>query len=219
MSGLVWNPTVQCRVHNSLHYLDFLCVIRHLLIILSIGAVHLRYSQRRQKANLESCLPLDSVLSQMNPVHIFPKYFIKPPFYSCVTHKPLDSSAGIVNGTRAGRRGLYYRQGFCLPTRLSWFQTPPYFPVSTTGSFPERDADNSHRFPHVFMAWWLIKRMDHFTCNLRTNWFTWEARGSVVGWGTVPRAGMSRDRVAMRWIFLVYIILPAPLWPWGWLSL
>jgi hypothetical protein len=43
--------------------------------------------------------------------------------------------------------------------------------------------------------------------------------GSIVVWGTMIQAGISQDRVPMRWIFSIYLILPAALWLWGWLSL
>jgi hypothetical protein len=45
------------------------------------------------------------------------------------------------------------------------------------------------------------------------------AGGSVVGWGTMLQAGRSRVRVLIRWILLIYLILPAALWPLSQLSL
>jgi hypothetical protein len=45
------------------------------------------------------------------------------------------------------------------------------------------------------------------------------ARGSVVGWGIMLQAGRTRDRDQMRWIFSIYLVFPAALWPWVRLSL
>jgi hypothetical protein len=41
-----------------------------------------------------------------------------------------------------------------------------------------------------------------------------------VGWGTALQAGRARDRFPMVSLeVFMDIILPAALWPWGWLSL
>jgi len=46
------------------------------------------------------------------------------------------------------------------------------------------------------------------------------ARGSAVGWGTALQVGRSRVRFLMVSLeFFIDTILPAALWPWGWLSL
>jgi hypothetical protein len=44
--------------------------------------------------------------------------------------------------------------------------------------------------------------------------------GGAVGWSTALQAGRSRVQFLMVSLeFFIYIILPAALWPWGWLRL
>jgi hypothetical protein len=64
----------------------------------------------------------------------------------------------------------------------------------------------------------ILKQMNRIHFN---TWYSFEgrARGSVVGWGTMLKSGRSQVRVPMRWIFLIYLILPDALWPFGRLSL
>jgi hypothetical protein len=46
------------------------------------------------------------------------------------------------------------------------------------------------------------------------------ARGSAVGWGIALQTGRSGVWFSMVSLeFFIYIILPAALWPWGWLNL
>jgi hypothetical protein len=46
------------------------------------------------------------------------------------------------------------------------------------------------------------------------------SRCSVIGWGSMLQVGRSRVQFPMSSLdFSIYLILPAVLWPWGWLRL
>jgi hypothetical protein len=94
-------------------------------------------------------------------------------------------------------------------------------------------SDNNSGLPGLFFFFWQI----HLTFDIWNAWhvntqanclfyfniffslLVWGVHHSIVGWGTMLQAGRSQDWVPMRWIFSIYLNLPATLWPWGWLSL
>ena len=70
-----------------------------------------------------------------------------------------------------------------------------------------------------FLYWYILQF--HFK-SLKHNGHNsvFGARGSAVGWGTAIQVGRSRVRFPMVSLdFFIDIILPAALWPWGWLRL
>jgi hypothetical protein len=73
----------------------------------------------------------------------------------------------------------------------------------------------------IFMQRFKIVAQLMFMTLLSVSKFTWgEARGSVVGWGTMLQAGRLWVQFPMRLLdFLVDLFLPAALRPWVRLSL
>ena len=72
------------------------------------------------------------------------------------------------------------------------------------------------------MTWYLLERRTNFRSKTRLSQcrIPHGARGSAVGWGTALQAGRSRVRFPMVSLeIFIHIILPAALWPWGWLNL
>jgi len=68
-----------------------------------------------------------------------------------------------------------------------------------------------HRVPHIYpnLGLYLVLVLEKLG-----------ARGGAVGWGTALQTGRSRVRFPMVSLeIFIDIILPAALWPWGWLSL
>jgi hypothetical protein len=72
----------------------------------------------------------------------------------------------------------------------------------------------------VFMKLWLLYPFSKFPWKIMYLYVYCGAHSSVVGWGTMLQAGQSQVRFPIRSLdFSIGLILPAPLWPWDWLSL
>ena len=92
-------------------------------------------------------------------------------------------------------------------------------------SWYEESPDNRmFLWKQATLAGWSGKQISTNGCfrlpiYLRTN-KTLGARGGAVGWGTALQVGRSRVRFPIVSLeFFIDIILPASIWPWGWLSL
>jgi len=113
----------------------------------------------------------------------------------------------------------------CLAQSRSWFNGCQ----STTLTFAPRWLDvllNEIGWSDFWILSWKLSLLRHSTVfhtlhkKMLGYYPTLGARGSAVDWGTALNVGRSRVRFPMVSLeFFIDIILPAALWPWGWLSL
>ena len=107
---------------------------------------------------------------------------------------------------------LTFSRSFLNIIASTWSQT------NITHILPSQQKTIFHihtkQLPMLFFFTYLSSAT--YTCN----WNLVGARGGAVGWGTVLQAGRSWVRLLVVSLeFFIDIILPATLWPWGWLSL
>jgi hypothetical protein len=161
--------------------------------------------------------PLDSVLSQMNPhpaiLHVFTNLF-----YSCFA-----ILSGIEECCLLGvwRRVVWQSLPTCLRNALPLAAGAKSKPSKQQ---TETNIVISHRFslfPPVASSvykiyFWTLQ----FWLSLIFEVRTYISLGSVVSWGTMLQAGGSRVWFPRKSLdLLIYLILPAALWPWGRLTL